>query len=588
MIQAPQPEGFVGNSENDAVNADLHGPDAAPDPSSMPVTSPAPDFGPSPAPPTPTYTGGSGDSTVDMVGNKLSGQAPTTQKPRFWQSILMGALHGMAGAAGSQSFGEGLGLGVRGEFSYQQQELENKQKQQELDARIRFQDTESAYRAASLANLDKQLHLQEGEAQDRHNESVARLVTLNQENGVQYDIVPNTSANIAQYAEQGTGNARAAGANGITVHPGILVTTDSIYIPKGNASANIDAQYQTASGIATALGVPMLGKDAFVRLGQSGRDKFSAQLQNRLQGIDPTTGEYYASEKLNSAIGALDNQIKVYGQKVSSDDRLLQIMQSSLANMKAQKSQSDAAKDADSNRALDRQQALMDSRQKTEDARKYGYAFDSNGDAYYVSKADADSKGYNNFEPQTPATIKADVHDQRVLNDVALKSNNVREKAFKVDPSSWGALAKVLADNPNTTVNSIVKEKAFASLSKPAQDYAIAVLSLRESSMGLQKVLTGTARNNETQLQALLNTLPGLEPNSDVVNRKLDQFNQNMELLRAGIPKALPGMTQVPLSGTTGQRRELTNFHRNPKTGQQIGQDASGAWFDVATGQRVQ
>src|SRR4051812_25379451 len=84
----------------------------------------------------PTYTG-SGDPTADLVGDKLSGgAAPASQKPRFWQGILMGALHGMAGSAGATSFGGGLAAGAKGEFAYQQQDLENRQHQQELDARI--------------------------------------------------------------------------------------------------------------------------------------------------------------------------------------------------------------------------------------------------------------------------------------------------------------------------------------------------------------------------------------------------------------------------------------------------------------------
>jgi hypothetical protein len=116
-------------------------------------------------PATPAYTGG-GDPTADLVGDKLSGgSAPNSPKPRFWQSILMGALHGMAGSAGATSFGAGLAGGVKGEFAYQQQDLENRQRQQQLDAQtqdtqstIRFRNAQAASFTAEAAMRDAQLH----------------------------------------------------------------------------------------------------------------------------------------------------------------------------------------------------------------------------------------------------------------------------------------------------------------------------------------------------------------------------------------------------------------------------------------------
>jgi|ERR1039457_6575740 hypothetical protein len=81
-----------------------------------------------------------------------------------------------------------------------------------------------------------------------------------------------------------------------------------------------------------------------------------------------------------------------------------------------------------------------------------------------------------------------------------------------------------------------------------ARNYVTSVLSLREASMGLQRVLTGTARSNESQINALQATLPGFEVDSGLVRQKLGAFTQNIDMLRQGIPR-LPGMDVVPIKG---------------------------------------
>src|SRR3954468_3663206 len=46
-------------------------------------------------------------------------QAPQKGQPGIWQRILMGALTGLAGSAGSRSLGAGLAGGAAGTFAYQ-------------------------------------------------------------------------------------------------------------------------------------------------------------------------------------------------------------------------------------------------------------------------------------------------------------------------------------------------------------------------------------------------------------------------------------------------------------------------------------
>ena len=125
-----------------------------------------------------------------------------------------------------------------------------------------------------------------------------------------------------------------------------------------------------------------------------------------------------------------------------------------------------------------------------------------------------------------------------------------------MDQTSWGQAsiaASYLAEHPNTTVNNLLKSKELKNASQSTIDYIIAVNSLRESAMGLQKVLTGSARSNETQLNALLTTLPGVEPNSKIVGQKLSAFNQNIGMLRQGLP------TGTGIENTGGASTSTTN-----------------------------
>lgn len=64
--------------------------------------------------------------------------------------------------------------------------------------------------------------------------------------------------------------------------------------------------------------------------------------------------------------------------------------------------------------------------------------------------------------------------------------------------------------------------------------------------MGMQRLLTGTARANETQIKALQATLPGAEPDANLVLQKMGAFTQNIDMLRQGIPK-LPGIDVIPI-----------------------------------------
>lgn len=197
----------------------------------------------------------------------------------------------------------------------------------------------------------------------------------------------------------------------------------------------------------------------------------------------------------------------------------------------------------------------------------YAITSDAQGNQHTVmtTTAQAQQQNMTGIRPVKQTDISKDQHDIKVLNDIQVKSSNVRAAASVMDRTSWtdsAAIAKYLADNPNTTLNQLTKSSVFGHASPKAVAYAIAINSLRESSMGLQKVLTGTARTNETQLQALQNTLPGVEPTSNIVGQKLDAFDQNLGMLVQGLPENTGVVIKVrqfsstPSSSSRGQTQQ--------------------------------
>lgn len=183
------------------------------------------------------------------------------------------------------------------------------------------------------------------------------------------------------------------------------------------------------------------------------------------------------------------------------------------------------------------------------------YAYDpQSNQTVLTTQADAQARGMSAVRGVKQTDIEKDIHDQRVLNDIAAKANAVWASSSAMDNTSFGSTAgaaQYLADHPNSTFEQLVNSKVLGSVDQKTQNYLQDVMSLRESSMGLNKVLTGSARVNDVQLNALLRTLPSLEANSGLVKSKLQRFTQNVHLLRQGIP-VMPGITQVPIQGENG------------------------------------
>ena len=165
----------------------------------------------------------------------------------------------------------------------------------------------------------------------------------------------------------------------------------------------------------------------------------------------------------------------------------------------------------------------------------------------------------------TEANIRADQKDESVLNDVAIKTNAVIDSASALDQDSRqkDVISWELGNNGikigfghnlempmDALVNNSLRANNMSQASQASKDYIIGVLSLRESAMGLQKVLTGSARNNEAQIEALQATLPGYEDSSDTALQRVDSFTQNLDALRQPIAR-IPGSKRVAVKPRT-------------------------------------
>lgn len=214
---------------------------------------------------------------------------------------------------------------------------------------------------------------------------------------------------------------------------------------------------------------------------------------------------------------------------------------------------------------------------------KTGYAYDpSSNQTVLTSSGEAQQKGYQAFRSVSEADIRKDTSDTRVLNDVAVKSNNLIAASKVMDDDSQRRMISRVIDAaehddqykaglfgmqiPTAWFNNLINSETKGALSQQGRDYLIAILSLRETSMGMQRILTGTARANESHIKALQATIPGVEPDSAMVKQKMAAFTQNLDMLRQGIPK-LPGIDVVPIDRSGMQYQQPQQFNFNPSAG---------------------
>jgi hypothetical protein len=267
------------------------------------------------------------------------------------------------------------------------------------------------------------------------------------------------------------------------------------------------------------------------------------------------------------------------------------------------------AKEVGTMNAAQQQQAFEHKRQQQADQEKM--------DGNMVEGRDA--KGVLRFGSETSARTqhwtgivksKKGVDDLRqehsVLNDMQAKLNDVVQNrmALDQDGTQRAIIAKglavahastvnimgqniPLAPDPNSALDQLIKSEVLKGASDQSIQYIQAVLSFRESSLGLPKLITNSGRQTEIAANALWATTPdGSAPNSKYALQQSKRFQQNIDRLRK--ERALPegSVAEEPNADLTGQgvapeghQVQLQNGHSATKIG--------GRWIDNVTKQEV-
>jgi hypothetical protein len=177
-------------------------------------------------------------------------------------------------------------------------------------------------------------------------------------------------------------------------------------------------------------------------------------------------------------------------------------------------------------------------------------AYDDKGQAHLVSEGEAASLGLKNPMKATDKQFDDAQQHTSVLNDLQAKLNDVASHRGALDQNvaQRGIIAKALADNKNTTYESLLKAGVLDGASDPTIDYIQSVLSLRESALGLPKELTGGSRVSEVQASALWATLPSAGSlNSKYALQQTQRFQQNIDRLRKKVPQVKGNSPEQPI-----------------------------------------
>lgn len=255
------------------------------------------------------------------------------EKPKLWQSMLEGALAGLAGSAGAKHFGAGVGMGAAGAIKERQRQFVNQQEAQRNAAQIRFQDAESAVNAAKLQQMDKELSLRTQEQQDNHAKVVADLRQLWMNYGVPVQDLLNDPGTVQNHLENGTAQAQAAGQQGASVPTGVQLTDKQIHVPDFS-NTPVHPLYQLYTEQSRALGSPIMSEQMFLQAGPKGRQTVMGRLSNQLAGEDNNGGPL-SGDKVTTAMTTMKANLDAYRKKFDANPQIVALMQNTYDKLKA-------------------------------------------------------------------------------------------------------------------------------------------------------------------------------------------------------------------------------------------------------------
>jgi len=174
-------------------------------------------------------------------------------------------------------------------------------------------------------------------------------------------------------------------------------------------------------------------------------------------------------------------------------------------------------------------------------------AYDKDGKAHYMSKADADEEGMTHVTAASTGDIdKAKTH-HTVLNTLQTQLNSVvaASDALNQNIGQRAIILKALSHPENTFIDNGIRAVAQMSATEKTNEYIRAVLALREAGLGLPKEITGGSRVSEIQAGALWQTMPGAASlDSKYAIKQAGKFQQDIDRLRERAP-LVRGLTVV-------------------------------------------
>jgi len=192
-------------------------------------------------------------------------------------------------------------------------------------------------------------------------------------------------------------------------------------------------------------------------------------------------------------------------------------------------------------------------RQLVEGMIKPVYAVQPNGTKTLMSATDALQAGYRTMLPVTAKEVGEDTQLNNRLADVENKVGRFQQ-SFQNDLSlaDKNGIAQLIGEDkfkaglwgttiPVDFLNKANEAYLHGQISKAAQDRLIGFYNANESLIGYNRVLSGSARSNEKQLELQQRTLPSPIDNPDYGNNALNQFKENLDYAGQGLP-TLPGV----------------------------------------------
>lgn len=217
-------------------------------------------------------------------------------------------------------------------------------------------------------------------------------------------------------------------------------------------------------------------------------------------------------------------------------------------------------------------------RQLTEGAAQPVYAMDAQGNKQLMSKADAIQGGYKTILPVTEKQVGEDTMLINRLGDVRQKiaryDQALQLPVTSKDQSNIAALIgkqsfKVGAfgtELPVDRLNAALDKENIEGLSPNAKKLLISYYNARESMSGYQRVLTGTGRSSDKNMELQLDALPNPgTADADYARESLKQFRENLNIVGQGLPR-IPGVKtpeeieQQALPVKTATRQHIADY----------------------------